>query len=128
MTERTCRNEHGNCSICGAIMYDAPNYCQNCGARVVAMAEYIFKPENDSSTLTSGIEDMCALLPNDWYGTIHEKIVRCRDCANRFQGGNCCFIYEYGYEPNFFCGMGKIEEVNNEQRDFNERGRDFNKQ
>ena len=33
--ERTCRNEHGHCSICGAIMYDAPNYCANCGAKVV---------------------------------------------------------------------------------------------
>lgn len=33
--ERTCRNEHGHCSVCGAIMYDAPNYCQNCGAEVV---------------------------------------------------------------------------------------------
>ena len=45
------------------------------------MAEYIFQPENNSSSLTSGIEDMCALLPKDWYGTIHEEIVRCRDCV-----------------------------------------------
>lgn len=33
--ERTCRNEYGRCSVCDAIMYDAPNYCSNCGARVV---------------------------------------------------------------------------------------------
>ena len=28
---RTCRNEHEHCSVCGALMYDAPN----CGARVI---------------------------------------------------------------------------------------------
>ena len=33
--ERTCRNERGRCSACDAIMYDAPNYCPRCGARVV---------------------------------------------------------------------------------------------
>lgn len=33
--ERTCRNEHGHCSECAAVMYDAPSYCPNCGARVV---------------------------------------------------------------------------------------------
>ena len=34
--ERTCENERGKCSVCGATMYDAPNYCTNCGARVIA--------------------------------------------------------------------------------------------
>ena len=34
--ERTCENERGKCSVCGATMYDAPNYCPNCGARVIA--------------------------------------------------------------------------------------------
>ena len=33
--ERTCRNEHGHCSVCGAVMYDEPNYCPECGAKVV---------------------------------------------------------------------------------------------
>lgn len=34
--KRTCENERGKCSVCGATMYDAPNYCPNCGARVIA--------------------------------------------------------------------------------------------
>ena len=33
-TKRTCENVRGHCSKCGAIMYDAPNYCLNCGAKV----------------------------------------------------------------------------------------------
>lgn len=33
--ERTCKNENGYCTKCGALMYDAPNYCPNCGAKVV---------------------------------------------------------------------------------------------
>lgn len=33
--EQTCKNIHGHCSECGSIMYDAPNYCSNCGAKVV---------------------------------------------------------------------------------------------
>lgn len=48
--------------------------------RVCKMVEHIFRSENDSHSLTRGIEDMCALMPNDWYGTLHEEIVRCRDC------------------------------------------------
>lgn len=33
--ERTCKNENGYCTKCGALMYDAPNYCPNCEARRV---------------------------------------------------------------------------------------------
>lgn len=32
----TCENVHGHCSECGAVMYDAPNFCPNCGRRVGA--------------------------------------------------------------------------------------------
>lgn len=44
------------------------------------MVEHIFRCESYSRSLTHGIEDMCALMPADWYGTLHEEIVRCRDC------------------------------------------------
>lgn len=85
------------------------------------MAEYIFQPENGSSSLTSGIEDMCALLPNDWYGTIHEEIVRCKDCARfvpqgtyRFNSGavnkDTCEVirgFVVQIDPNGFCAWGE---------------------
>lgn len=32
---RECNNDHGHCTLCGSIMYDAPKYCPNCGAKVV---------------------------------------------------------------------------------------------
>lgn len=31
----TCENAGGKCSACGAVMYDAPNFCASCGAKVV---------------------------------------------------------------------------------------------
>ena len=78
------------------------------------MAEYIFKPENNSSSLTSGIEDMCALLPNDWYGTIHEEIVRCRDCIyfDKYENDEISVCYRFDneqpiVEPNGFCAWGE---------------------
>jgi len=37
-----------------------------------------------------------------------EEIVRCRDCK---RVENCCFVYEYGYEPNGFCAWGERKEA-----------------
>ena len=91
------------------------------------MSEYIFQPENDSSSLTSGIEDMCALMPKDWYGTIHGEIVRCRDCEHmhtvrHWLGMDVdeCWLHadsESGAlgkertEPNGFCAWGERKEA-----------------
>ncbi len=78
------------------------------------MAEYIFRPENDSNSLTSGIEDMCALLPNDWYGTIHEEIVRCRDCKWRYvyMGDSYCDCsYMMRVTLDGFCSSGERKEA-----------------
>ena len=74
------------------------------------MAEHIFKSENDTHSLTRGIEDLCALCPEDWYGTLHEEVVRCRDCDRK---DYCCFIYECDYDPNGFCAWGKRKEAEN---------------
>lgn len=72
------------------------------------MAEHIFRSENDTHSLTRGIEDMCALMPTDWYGTLHDEIVRCRDCK-RIE--YCCFVYEYDYVPNGFCAWGERKQA-----------------
>ena len=68
------------------------------------MVEHIFRSENDSRSLTRGIEDMCALMPDDWSTSTstsrqeptlvqREEIVCCRDCDSasfdEFGGGWC---------------------------------------
>lgn len=84
------------------------------------MAEYIFKPENDSSTLTSGIENMCALMPKDWYGTIHGQIIRCCDCEYYGNGGvddgycyywNTCDFGDCIHDSDDFCSRGSRKEA-----------------
>lgn len=80
------------------------------------MAEYIFQPENNSSSLTSGIEDMCALIPKDWYGTIQGEIVRCRDCKyfNYFacEKFACTYCGELQrVDSDGFCAWGERMEV-----------------
>lgn len=80
------------------------------------MAEYIFKSENDTHSLTRGIEDMCALIPGEWYGTLHEEIVRCRDCKYRY---GCVHLVDNGDDdmrlcdatPNGFCAWGERKEA-----------------
>lgn len=80
------------------------------------MVEHIFRCENYSRSLTRGIEDMCALMPADWYGTIHEEIVRCRDCTHFMtwaNGYSFCSQFSIGAtgdpfpgEPDGFCAWG----------------------
>lgn len=89
------------------------------------MVEHVFRSENDSHSLTRGIEDMCALMPDDWYGTLHEEIVRCRDCkwftpkgAHKFENGKvnadyCKYIRGYMLQitPDGFCAWGERKEA-----------------
>ena len=77
------------------------------------MAEYIFRPENDSNTLADGIEDMCALMPKDWYGTIHGQIVRCRDCkwCMAYMAGTYCDYMAHAVELDGFCAWGSAKKV-----------------
>lgn len=86
------------------------------------MVEHIFRCENYSRSLTHGIEEMCALMPADWYGTLHEEIVRCRDCkyyhdgttnGRRYAEPHCLAIGELAYGALFevdedcFCSWGE---------------------
>lgn len=80
------------------------------------MVEHIFRSENDSHSLTRGIEDMCALMPKDWYGTLHEEIVRCMDCKNFEPYGESSEVYPDRYwcdkltifmPSDGFCSFGK---------------------
>lgn len=83
------------------------------------MVEHVFRSENDSHSLTSGIEDMCALMPKDWYGTLHEEIVRCRDCRWLHEddallvcdkwAANIAWVS--GAKPDGFCSWGEHKEV-----------------
>ena len=95
------------------------------------MSEYVFRDAPgygcDMSDLMDGgrvtVGDYFASENTDHYGTLHEEIVRCRDCANYYEAeeyhpnGNydrrCCkyfCTYDDEVSPDGFCSFGERKE------------------
>ena len=85
------------------------------------MSEYVFRYASgygcDMSDLMDGgrvtVGDYFASESTDHYGTLHEEIVRCRDCVYAINGGEYCAeevkddFYWRNVEPDGFCAWGE---------------------
>ena len=84
------------------------------------MSEYVFRYAHDygcdMSALMDGgrvtVGEYFASDATDHYGTLHEEIVRCRDCRFSLAHGNGCGRNQdiYDAEPDGFCKWGERKE------------------
>lgn len=85
------------------------------------MSEYVFR---DAEGFGCCMDDEMDELPGvtareyfaeentDHYGTIHEEIVRCRDCKHcmAYMAGAYCDHMAHSVEPDGFCSWGEKKE------------------
>ena len=67
------------------------------------MSEYVFRYANGYGFDAGDVEvvEYFAEENTDHYGTLHEEIVRCRDCKHSSQDGEECWFFTHKEEVNY---------------------------
>ena len=78
------------------------------------MSEYVFRYANGYGFDADDVEvvEYFAEENTDHYGTLHEEIVRCRDCkfCMAYMAGTYCDYMAHNVEPDGFCAWAERKE------------------